>query len=277
MAVQEISVNGTALHAEDTGEENLPPLLCLHSLFLDGRMFDGLASAAKGWSRVIHPDFRGQGQSDLHDVEEIIMELCAEDIEALVEKLGLYDVSMAAQAMGGAVSVRFISHNQEKHRALAMMGSSACAELDDQLDVFREWVNGVRPQAFTGSSLDETMDIMFGQTTQANPDQAEMVALWRNRIGELPKSLLPAMVGVVARKSALHIVEDISIPVLVFSGEEDQPRPPAWSDQVAELLPINRLERLLGIGHSNILEAPEVVIPSTLEFYDLPAKLTRVH
>lgn len=268
MAAQKISVNGTTLYVEDTGEEHLPPLLCLHSLFLDGRMFDDLVRAAGGRYRVIRPDFRGQGRSDLYEVDEITMELCAEDMEALVAHLGLTDISVAAQSMGGDVAFRLISRDQAKYRALVMMGSSACAEPEDQLDVFREWVNGVRRQAFTGSSLAETMDVMFGQTTQADPAKAEMVALWRDRIGALTKSLLPAMVGVVERKSALPLLEDIKIPVLVFSGEEDQPRPPAWSDQMAELLPNSRLERLWKIGHSNILEAPEIVIPGALEFFD---------
>lgn len=277
MAARKISVNGTNLHVEDTGEEHLPPLLCLHSLFLDGRMFDGLVDAAEGRYRVIRPDFRGQGQSDLYDVDEISMELCADDIESLVEQLGLSDISVAAQSMGGDVAVRLIAKDQAKYRALVMMGSSACTEPADQLAVFREWVNGVRRQGFTGSSLDETMDVMFGQTTQADPDKAEMVALWRTRIGELPKSLLPAMVGVVERKSALHLLGDITIPVLIFSGEEDQPRPPAWSDQMAELLPNSRLERLWKIGHSNILEAPEIVISGALEFFDSATKPATVN
>lgn len=274
MAARKISVNGTTLHVEDTGEEDLPALICLHSLFLDGRMFDELVRAATGRYRVIRPDFRGQGQSDLSSVDEITMDLFADDMWELIEHLSLSDISVAAQPMGGDVAVRLVSRDQSRFRGLVMMGSSACSETSEQLDVFREWVNGVHRQAFAGSSLTETMDVMFGQTTQRDPAKEEMLALWRDRIGALTQSLLPAMVGVVERNSALHLLGQLNIPILVFSGEEDQPRPPAWSDQLVELLPNGRLERLRKIGHSNILEAPEIVIPGALKFFDSAAVAT---
>lgn len=275
MAFNKISVNGTTLHVEDTGEEHLPPLLCLHSAFLDGRMFEDLVPAAAGRYRVIRPDFRGQGQSDLYDVDEITMDLLADDIEALVEQLGLTDISLAAQSIGGDVAFRLIARDQTKFRALVVMGSSARSEPPEQLAAFREWVNGVRREGFAGDTLQETMDVMFGQTTQANPNQAEMLSLWRERIGSLPKTMVPAMVGVVERKSALPLLSNITIPVLIFSGEEDQPRPPAWSDEMQELLPNSRLVRLWGIGHSNILEAPETVIPGMLEHFDSVSDTSR--
>ena len=56
-------INGTSLWVADTGEANLPVILCLHSCFLDGTMFDGLVSAADGKFRVVRPDFRGQGKA----------------------------------------------------------------------------------------------------------------------------------------------------------------------------------------------------------------------
>lgn len=275
MTSKMIFANGTNIHVEDTGEEDLPVLLCLHSAFVDGRMFDKLVPAAAGRYRIVRPDFRGQGQSDSYDGEEISMDLLADDIAALVEQLGLTNINLAAQSIGGDVAFRLISRDQSKYRALVVMGSSACAEPADQLQVFREWVNGVRTNGFTGDTLQETMDVMFGQTTQSNPEQAEMLSLWRDRIRGLPESFIPAMVGVVERKSSLHLLDDIKIPVLIFSGEEDQPRPPAWSDQMEEHLPNSRLVRLWRIGHSNILEAPEVVIPGMLEHFDSASKPSR--
>ncbi len=39
---QVIAVRDTHLFVDDTGEVDLPVVLCLHSLFLDSRMFDDL-------------------------------------------------------------------------------------------------------------------------------------------------------------------------------------------------------------------------------------------
>jgi pimeloyl-ACP methyl ester carboxylesterase len=41
--------------------------------------------------------------------------------------------------------------------------------------------------------------------------------------------------------------------------------PPAWCDETAEALPRAKLVRLNRIGHSNILEAPEIVIPPMID------------
>src|SRR3954453_11577070 len=82
-----VKVRDTHLFVDDTGEADLPVILCLHSLFLDSRMFDGLVEAAAGKFRVIRPEFRGQGRSDLHDVDVITMDENAEDILALMDSM----------------------------------------------------------------------------------------------------------------------------------------------------------------------------------------------
>jgi hypothetical protein len=58
-----IRVNDTTLWVEDSGEKDLPVLLCLHSLFLDRRMFYDFRDYVNGAFRTILPDFRGQGKS----------------------------------------------------------------------------------------------------------------------------------------------------------------------------------------------------------------------
>lgn len=265
-----LQVNDTVLWVEDTGERDLPVILCLHSLFLDGRMFDAFTEAAAGRYRVIRPDFRGQGRSAPATTPLIDMDTCAADIAALVETLDLREVNLLMQSMGGDVGFRLVARSADRFRAAVVMGSSVRAEPPDQLESFRKWVDDACTGGFVGDTLDMTMEIMFGETTRADPSKREMLALWRDRIAALPTSLRPAMSGVIERESALPLLPGIHIPTLIFSGEEDLPRPPAWSDEMAEALPNAKLVRLEGIGHSVILEAPETVTPQILEFFDAP-------
>ncbi|RJT96610.1 alpha/beta hydrolase [Arthrobacter frigidicola] len=267
MPSSDIAVNGTVLHVEDTGEADLPAILCLHSLFLDGTMFDGLVEEAGGRFRVIRPDFRGQGRSASDNSSLIDLETCADDMAALLDTLDLGDCYLAAQSMGGDVGFRLAARRPAAFLAMAVMGSSARAEPADQLKDFREWVNNVGEHGFTGETLETTMKIMFGTSTLADPSKAAMLTHWRNKIAAVPPTLRPAMAGVIERGSALELLPNITIPVLVFSGAEDLPRPPAWSDEMVDRLPNAELVRLDKIGHSNILEAPDVVIPRVLDFF----------
>src|SRR4051794_32056786 len=93
------------LHVRDSGERDVDTILCLHSLFLDGSMFDGLAAAAAARSRVVVPASRAQGASAPADGEEVTMERCTDDVEAVLDALGLDGFHIVAQSMGGDVAV----------------------------------------------------------------------------------------------------------------------------------------------------------------------------
>lgn len=267
---QDITVNGARFWVADTGETDLPVIFCLHSCFLDGTMFDALVSAAEGQFRIIRPDFRGQGRSQVDYVEIITMEDCAADMEALIDALGLTEVNVVAQSMGGDVAFRLIAKRQPLFRSLVVAGSSACSEPPDQLARFRQWVIDASALGFEGPVLETTMAIMLGETTRRDPVKADLVAFWQSRIAALPKALRPAMSGVMERGSSVPLLPSIKIPVLIINGEEDLPRPPAWSDEMARELPNAQLLRLAKIGHSPTLEAPELVIPTVLSFFKNP-------
>lgn len=263
--IQEVvKVRDTHLFVDDTGESDLPVILCLHSLFLDSRMFDGLVKAAAGEFRVVRPEFRGQGRSDLQDVDVITMDENAEDIVALIDSMGLRDINLLVQSMGGDVGVRVAARRPELFHKMVMAGSSARGETHKE---YVDWTERASVHGFVGDVLDETMKIMFGATCLADPERADMVALWRDRINAVPRRLRPAMMGVMTRESALDLLPKIDFPVLIFSGTEDNARPPAWAQEVADGLPTSELVVFEGVGHSPTLEIPEVVYPRLLDFF----------
>lgn len=264
------SVNGIKMFVDDTGEPNLPVVLCLHSLFLDSRMFDGFVDRAAGRYRVVRPEFRGQGRSDLGDAEEITMEQDADDILALIDLLGLKDINVIAQSMGGDVAVRVVSARPELFRSLVMAGSSARSEPDGQREEFLEWIRKAGDQGFISDSLDETMQVMFGPTSHntRDPERRAAVELWRDRINATPRRLYPAMLGVILRGNALPLLPGIAVPALVFSGVEDTARPPEWAKEVSDGLPNSELITLEKVGHSPTLEVPDEVYPRIIEFFD---------
>ncbi|MFM0348150.1 alpha/beta fold hydrolase [Paraburkholderia sp. RL17-347-BIC-D] len=265
-----VSVRDTVLWVEDTGETGLPVVLCLHSLWLDRTMFDDFVKAANGKFRLIRPDFRGQGKSAPPTTKAISMETCAEDIEALIDNLELKSVNLLVQSMGGDVALRLAARRPELFRSLVMLGSSAREEPPEQITWVHKWLDDASATGFVGESLDLLMEVMFGKTTRANPAMQPVLAHWRAKMEASPLSLWPAIIGVIERKSAVPLLPVVTTPALIFSGQEDMPRPPAWADEVVGGLPRAKLIRLAGIGHSPIIEAPAIVIPQILAFFDQP-------
>lgn len=261
-----VPVRDTILWVDDTGEAHLPPIVCLHSLWLDGGMFDALVTAAKGRFRVIRPDFRGQGSSAPATEDEVSMDCCAEDMIALIETLDLPPVSLAAASMGGDVAVRMVARRPELFCALVMLGSSVRGEPPEQLVRFTEFLDGAKEKGFVGDDLAMLMSIMFGATTRAKPEARPMLDYWSKRLELTPRSQWPALMGVLNRPTAVPLLSEIKIPTLVFSGEDDIARPPEWSQEVANGVEDATLVSLKGVGHTPILEAPDVVIPPALDF-----------
>lgn len=263
-----MSAATTELFVEDTGEGDLPVVLGLHSLFLDGRMFDGLADALAGRFRLVRPDFRGQGRSVPADTNEVSMEACAQDVSALVDALGLDAVHVVASSMGGDVALRLAADRPELVRSLVLLGTSAREEPPEHLEAFRPIADEVARSGFQGEILATTMGIMFGATTHADPARKPVLDRWGPRIAALAPELAPAIRGVVERASVVPRLPEIPAPALVVSGVEDGARPPAWADEVVADLPYARLMRLEDAGHSPLLEVPDRVEPAVVAFLE---------
>jgi 3-oxoadipate enol-lactonase len=156
------------LFVADTGEADLPVVLCLHSLFIDHTMFDELTAAAAGRFRVVRPDFRGQGANP-DAAEQVTMDQCADDILDLLDRLGLERVHVVAQSMGGDVAVRVAARRPEVVDRMVLLGTSAREEPAEHLEAFRPVVDEVARSGFVDELVETTTQIMFGETFRNDP------------------------------------------------------------------------------------------------------------
>lgn len=267
-----IDIPGVQVFTRTFGLPTNPAVLCLHSLFLDGTMFEAWAEHVSDQLFVVAPDFRGQGSSPNRQTHPTLdMEIYAEDttllVDALTDRFGMQRFGILAQSMGGDVALRVAHASPDLVSAIALLGSSACAEPTEQLRDFRDWVQGVEQSGFTGETLQYTLEVMLGSSCRSDPTRSEIVQQMLASLAQLDQTLLPAMRGVVERSSVLADLPAIQVPTLIISGSEDWARPPQWSIDMHQLLPRSELVQLDGVGHSPILEAPDLVFDKLREFF----------
>lgn len=250
----------------DTGERDLPAVLCLHSLFFDPRMFAKLTEDGRGRFRIVAPEYLGQVSRVDEASGPVSMEELAEDLWRIVDELGIGTFSVVAQSMGGDVAVRMAASQPHRISAMVLLGTSVRAEPTEQLEALGALVEELEAHGFTDDKIDVVMSIMFGATTRADPTRADVLELWRDRVSTLSAKLAPAMRGVVTRTSAVPLLPHVDAPTLIVSGTEDAVRPTAWSDEMFEGIPDAQLWRLKGIGHSPLQELPELVNRRVLDF-----------
>lgn len=260
-----MKVRDTHLFVDDTGEEFLPVILCLHSLYLDSRMFEDFDAAARGLFRIVKPEYRGQGRSDIQNCEIISLDDVTEDILALIEILGLENVNILAQSMGADVAIRMAEHRPTLFRRIVMASCSAREEAENSR---LAWAAQVGVNGFVGPFLSEALAQVFGETMMQDHARADTVRIWSDRISIQSSSLIPAMLGEMTRENVLDRLSSIVCPVLVFAGSEDSLRPPALSAEVVDRVRgYSQLVVLERVGQSPFLEVPEIVYPRAVEFF----------
>ncbi|MEV5765213.1 alpha/beta fold hydrolase [Micromonospora sp. NPDC052213] len=95
--------NGLRLWWEEHGEG--PPLLLLHGGFGAVEMFSAILPALAGRRRVIAVDLQGHGRTA--DVDRPLrFESMADDVAALVTRLGLAEADLLGYSLGGGVALR---------------------------------------------------------------------------------------------------------------------------------------------------------------------------
>ncbi|HUE75807.1 MAG TPA: alpha/beta fold hydrolase, partial [Chloroflexota bacterium] len=96
--LQRAQINGFEMAYLDEGQG--PPILFVHAFPLDHTMWSDQIEAFKGSNRIIAPDLRGFGQSDVTP-GPYTMDLLADDLASLLNHLGLDDVVYCGLSLGG--------------------------------------------------------------------------------------------------------------------------------------------------------------------------------
>ncbi|MEX2373439.1 MAG: alpha/beta hydrolase, partial [Dehalococcoidia bacterium] len=101
-----IEANDLRFHYREWGDtRSRHALLLLHGYAATSEIWTDVAVDLAREFRVIALDQRGYGQSDRADDMDYTRASQLEDIEAIVEALGLRSVTLVGHAMGGAVSI----------------------------------------------------------------------------------------------------------------------------------------------------------------------------
>jgi pimeloyl-ACP methyl ester carboxylesterase len=97
-----VSANGIQIACRVTGTASAPPLVLLHGLELDSTSWAAVAAALSESWHIFAPDLRGHGLSEAPG--DYSFELMRDDVLALLDALGLEQVTLIGHSMGAFVS-----------------------------------------------------------------------------------------------------------------------------------------------------------------------------
>jgi len=260
---REIVVDGVRLAYDEEGSG--PPLLCLHSIAHGARDFAPLRERLRARARVIALDWPGHGRSG-EDHAPASAERYADVLAAFVEALGLRDLVVLGNSIGGAAALRLAALRPDRVRALVLVDSAGLDDVDATARLvtramaafFAAGARGARwfPRAFAlYYRMVLTGPPSFAQRARIVDAAVEMAP----RLAEAWRSFGEPSADVRALAAGL------SCPVLVAWAKRDRVVQLRRSLPAIRHIANLRLETFAG-GHSPFLECPDA-FAGTLEAF----------
>ena len=250
-----MSVNGIRLMVAQRGQGREPVLLLIHGFPLDHRMWTAQLRGLAADCRVLAPDLRGHGTSELTP-GPLTMDQHADDLAALLDRLGIGRAIVAGLSMGGYVAFAFWRRHRERVQALALLDTRA--EPDGPAARANRDVMAARvQQAGAGSLADEMLPKRLAPASRANPRVSS--AVHRMSVSQPVGGIGGALAGLRDREDSRLTLPTITVPVLALTGEADVLTPPADVAAMAAAIPAARLVMIPGAGHLSPMENPRAV------------------
>jgi pimeloyl-ACP methyl ester carboxylesterase len=177
----------------------------------------------------------------------------ADDLSALVEHLGLKDLALVAQSMGGWTCLEYALREPRRVRALVMASTSGAVDFSQ--------LKNPEVDAWSGQSASALAEL---QARGIHPAGGERMAREQPALAQLYgqiSELAPASFRDEVRKRIREtrrrppaLLKELPMPVLFITGDEDWVFPPAAGPALAKLAPRGSAVRVPAAGHSVYFE-----------------------
>jgi len=223
-------------------------------------LLHGLFGGLSNWSAVItHFEKRFDilvPMLPLHEKHtEKVIEYLTNFLELMIHKAKLDHVILIGNSLGGHVAIRYTHRNPNKVTRLILTGSSGLYE-NTQLGSFLKRGDY--------QYIRERVEATFYNSAITTNQMVEEVLL----VTTHPSKCLSSIKIAKAAKldNVLPLLPEISIPVLLVWGTEDQVTPPRVAYQFRDNFPNAKLVLLSECGHVPMMEKPEAFNNAVEEF-----------
>jgi pimeloyl-ACP methyl ester carboxylesterase len=250
------------LHVREAGA-GLPVVL-LHAFPLSSAMWLEQHTALGERYRVITPDLRGFGGSPPGD-DEPSLDAVADDVAAMLDRLGLHRVVLGGLSMGGYAAMAFLRRHPGRASALVLADTKATSDPPEAAANRLRIAARLAAEGTTAALVDDVLPSLVGPTTvRARPSVA-------GRVRALVEAASPAAAAwaqraMAVRPDSLATLRAADVPALVLRGDEDALSSQADAEAMAEALPRGRLVVLPSAGHLSAMEVPEAFAVTVGDF-----------
>lgn len=244
---------------------NGPPVVLLHPFPCDHEFWNPIAAALDSRYRLILPDLRGHGDSEIGEGPALV----AKHANDLARVLDAGDISKAAFigcSIGGYILFEFWRRFRARVTSLALCDTRPQADTPEARSNRLKEAATVLEQG-TGPFLEAMIPKLMGRTTVATrPDRVEGARAMMRKISAEDISLVQQ--GIAARPDSVADLKTINTPTLIAIGEEDVLSTVADGELMRQNIAGSQLKVIPKAGHYAPWEQPELVGKMLRQFLD---------
>ncbi len=236
-----------------------PAVLLIHAFPLNHAMWEPQLVPLSKTFRVLAPDIRGFGASQ--PATPWTMEETADELNGLLEELGIDDCAVAGVSMGGYIALSFWTEYPGRVRKLALSNTRARADNEAENSARYDMIVALEEK---GSTI--LPERMLPRLLKPNP-RPDVLAKVRGMIEETSAAAaIHAVMAMRDRPDSSSLLHRMACPAMVITGEEDVMIRVDDSRAMADAIPGARFVRITNSGHLSNLENPEEFNSALLDF-----------
>lgn len=266
-------VGDVRLHYRDwTGPaEASATLLLLHGLTAHSRQWDSFAAEMSRHCRVVAPDLRGHGESqwaDAYDLDTQVGDVCA-----MVAALGLHNITLVGQSLGGSIAIRYAGSAPDELARLVVVDIAPTIPKSTRAQMYTDF-----EQVAHFDSPEHAIATEIAANPLASPDHlAHRIrnAIQRQRDGSWTWRYDPALAlpGAISFRDAEEegwaAAGRIQVPSLVMRGAESEYLTPETAKRLVSTIPICDFVEFRECGHVIPIDEPDGFRDTILQFMAL--------
>lgn len=230
---------------------NGPAVVLAHAIGCDHRMWEDLEKRLAPAYRVINIDARGHGASPVPPRPYSLGAL-AEDVRALLDRLGIAKTHWVGLSMGGMVGQAFALAHPDRLDRLVIANSTSTYGTEGRTI----WQNRIKLVEEGGLAAIRDMVAQRYFSEAFRREHAHVVTRVMDRFMETPAEGYLGCCDAIKELDFSNHLSSIRAPTLVIAGSDDAGTPVAMSEAIAKGITGAKLEVIAGAAHLSAVEKP---------------------
>ncbi len=254
-------VRGVEIAYDDVGSG--PCVVLLHGYPFNRSLWREQVAELEQRHRVIVPDLRGHGQSEVTP-GVATMEDLAGDVASLLDTLKVSRPTIGGLSMGGYVALAFYRLVPLQVRALVLADTRAQGDTDEARQNREQQAENAQREGMEGIADALLPKLLAPETVARRPEVVRRVR--EMMVSTNPEGAAAALRGMAQRQDHTSFLSRVIAPALIVVGSEDAITPVADAELMHREIGGSRCEVINGAGHVSNIEKPEDFNRALVEF-----------